>query len=466
MTRQQTDAVFSSIVTCYFLPVTLLFERKEKDRSGGNRTRDCVLIRHTPYHLATDLYCTFMSRTYTARYVFPVSGPPLANGTVTVRDDRIEAVLTHGERIADVDFGNAAIIPGLVNPHTHLDLSGARGLIPPTDPNHFTDWLRGVIAYRRTRTAEQVQANIRDGLAECLRHGTTLIGDITSGGVSYPAIARAFVRAVLFWEVIGLSEDKYNATLSEIGATIGGSWDPDAPPGIYPATPSCRWATSPHAPYSANHDCARGQLYLGNAAIHFAESPAEIELLASKTGPFVDFLKQLGVWNASAFTAGLRDFFVAYPKAAPPILYVHCNYLPTDAPLAPAHTIVYCPRTHAAFGHPPHPFREFLARGVRVCLGTDSLASNPDLDILSEARFVRLRYPDFPVDQLLRMVTLSGAESLGWADETGSLEAGKSADFVVVPLPNADAPDPHELLLADHAGERCTMFRGQWRSAP
>jgi cytosine/adenosine deaminase-related metal-dependent hydrolase len=149
-------------------------------------------------------------------------------------------------------------------------------------------------------------------------------------------------------------------------------------------------------------------------------------------------------------------------------LFAHANYLPLDLCkyIADLHTIVYCPRTHAAFGHPPHPFREFLARRVSVCLGTDSLASNPDLDILAEARFVRARYPDFPGEQLLRMVTLAGAEALGWADECGSLTAGKSADFVVVPLPDADAPDPHELLLADHPGERRTMFRGEFRSTP
>ena len=195
-----------------------------------------------------------------------------------------------------------------------------------------------------------------------------------------------------------------------------------------------------------------------------AESPGEVELLESRTGPFVEFLKQLGIWEPAAFTAGLRAFFVTpHTKAHPPILYIHCNYLPTDTPIAPAHTIVYCPRTHAAFGHPPHPFREFLARGVRVCLGTDSLASNPDLDILAEARFVHAKYPDFPGDQLLRMVTLAGAEALGWANECGSLEVGKSADVVAVPLPDRDAADPHELLFSNHAGRRKTMFRGEWR---
>ena len=100
---------------------------------------------------------------------------------------------------------------------------------------------------------------------------------------------------------------------------------------------------------------------------------------------------------------------------------------------------------------------------MRVCLGTDSLASNPDLDILAEARFVRHRYPDFPGDQLLKMVTLAGAEALGWADECGSLEAGKSADLLAVPLPDREAIEPHDLLLGEDCGERRTMFRGQWR---
>src|SRR5262249_31195645 len=137
-----------------------------------------------------------------------------------------------------------------------------------------------------------------------------------------------------------------------------------------------------------------------------------------------------------------------FPSQRDGNLIVHGNYLPTDSPIHRNDTVVYCPRTHAAFGHPPHPFRKFLNRGVRVCLGTDSLASNPDLDILAEARFVHAKYPDFPGDQLLKMVTLSGAEALGWADECGSLESGKSADLVAVPLPDRDG-DPYELLLTD-----------------
>jgi cytosine/adenosine deaminase-related metal-dependent hydrolase len=398
------------------------------------------------------------SRTYTARVVFPASGPPLPNGTVTVRSDRIEAVDPRGTRTPDEDFGNAAIIPGLVNPHVHLDLSGARGLIPPTDPDHFTDWLRGVIAYRRSRTAEQTQADIRAGLAECLRFGTTLIGDIASEGASWDALAAAGTRAVVFRELIGLSKERFQQVAQEAVR-----WVQDGR-----GTSTCQPGLSPHAPYSCRAEglprLTQILPLLGNRlTTHLAETRSELELLQKQSGAFVVFLAELGVWDPSGLAWGPEQI-LGVTRAAKHAVYAHCNYLSPDTAFGENQSIVYCPRTHAAFGHPPHPFREFLARGVRVCLGTDSLASNPDLDVLAEARFVRARYPDFPSDQLLRMVTMLGAEALGWADETGSLEAGKSADFVVVPLPDSDAADPHALLFADHAGERRTLFRGAWRN--
>lgn len=394
-------------------------------------------------------------QTYTARWVFPASGPPLPNGTVTVRGTTIEVVEPAGARSADVGLGNAAIIPGLVNPHAHLDLSGARGLIPPTDPDHFTDWLRGVIAYRRSRTPEQVQADIRAGLAECLRCGTTLIGDIATEGASWDVVAASPLRAVVFREMIGLSEERAEAVRMA-------TWEWYS---SRPAIPNTRVAISPHAPYSARRSllvCARN---VDTVAVHLAESPGELDLLKSHSGPFVEFLSSLGVWDPSGLVRH-PDYVIVRNRLAGRALFIHCNHTSPDAAqyFHGNMSIVYCPRTHAGFGHPPHPFREFLDHGVRVCLGTDSLASNPDLDILAEARFVHERYPDFPGETLLRMVTLAGAEALGWADETGSLETGKSADLVVVPLPDRNAADPHELLFAsDGPAERRTMFRGAWR---
>ena len=115
----------------------------------------------------------------TARWVFPVTAAPLAGGTVTVRGTRIDDVEPAGRRTPDIDLGNVALIPGLVNAHTHLDLTGARGQTPTTSPERFPDWLRSVIDARRTRPAADVTADIRHGLADCLRVGTTLIGDIS-----------------------------------------------------------------------------------------------------------------------------------------------------------------------------------------------------------------------------------------------------------------------------------------------
>jgi cytosine/adenosine deaminase-related metal-dependent hydrolase len=393
------------------------------------------------------------SRTLTARWIFPVAGPPLPNGTITIRGDSIEAVTPRGERIADEDFGNAAIIPGLVNAHTHLDLSGARAQTPPTDPDHFTDWLRGVIAYRRSRAPEQVTADMQTGLAECLSHGTTLLGDITADGGSWDAIAASQVRAVVFRELIGLSSER-----AEKAGAAGLEWHK-----THLATATCRPALSPHSPYSARESLLTAGDPRFMVAIHLAESPSELKLIQSHAGPFVPFLQQLGAWDETGLTRSI-DQVITANRSSRNALFVHGNYLQPEVAqfFQDSMSIVYCPRTHAAFKHQPHPFREFLARGIRVCLGTDSLASNPDLDILAEARFVHRLHPDFPCDQLLRMVTLAGAEALGWSDVCGSLEVRKSADLVVVSLPDRET-DPHELLLSDHPGNRRTMFRGAWR---
>ena len=125
----------------------------------------------------------------TARWVFPVDRPPLERGVVVVDGDKIAAVEAHGVRTADLDLGDAAVLPGLVNAHTHLDLTGLRGAASPSPD--FTDWLRKVIFHRRNRTPEQVLDDVHEGLVECLRFGTTLLGDISSDGGSWDALAVA-----------------------------------------------------------------------------------------------------------------------------------------------------------------------------------------------------------------------------------------------------------------------------------
>ena len=386
-----------------------------------------------------------------ARWVFPVSGPPLAHGTVSVRGDRIVAVEAAGARTPDIDFGNAAIIPGLVDAHTHLDLSGARGAIPPG--RDFVGWLRQVIAHRRGHPQSQTSRDIRAGLEESLRFGTTLVGDIASGGASWGALVDAPIWAICFRELLGLPGDRVMSAWAELV-----QWASD-----HPDTPTCRAGVSPHAPYSVHRALIEAAARLWPVCIHLAETHEEGELLAKHAGPFVPFLRDLGVWDPTGL-APSWDWITWKASRAPSALFAHGNCLDPATHLPANATVVLCPRTHAAFGHAPHPFREMLRHGVRVALGTDSLASNPDLDVLAEARCLHNRYPDVPGDQLLRMATLSGAEALGFDRTTGSLEAGKSADLVVVSVADVDSSNPFALLLddadAEPARRRCGAAGG------
>jgi cytosine/adenosine deaminase-related metal-dependent hydrolase len=391
--------------------------------------------------------------TLTARWVFPVAGPPLERGCVTIAGDRIRAVGPPADRTPDIDLGNVAVLPGLVNAHTHLDLTGMRGLAPPTPD--FTGWLRQVITHRRGRSPEQVRADIRAGLAESQRYGTTLLGDISGDGSSWDTLAGAPLRTVVFRELLGLPQDRALEVFNRLHVWLGS----------LSATPTCRPGVSPHAPYSVSRVLFRlAANFDVPVAVHLAETPAEQELCRFRRGPFVPFLTELGVWERGAVVADVRRVLDFFDRS--PTLFIHGNYLPPDAAIPGNSSIVYCPRTHAAFGHPPHPFRDFLARGVRVALGTDSLASNPDLSVLAEARFLHERYPDVPGDVVFRLMTLAGAEALGWADETGSLEPGKSADLVVVPLPPDDHADPHRLVLESEFPVSRTLWRGRWRDDP
>jgi cytosine/adenosine deaminase-related metal-dependent hydrolase len=384
--------------------------------------------------------------TYAARWIFPIDAPPLERGTVTIRKERIVAVEPHGTRQADIDLGNVAILPGFVNAHTHLDLSGARGMCPPCPD--FTQWLRQVVAFRRSRTPEQVQADIAAGLAEAMRFGTTLIGDIAAGGASWPLLADVPCRSVVFFELLGLS-----ASRAEQSGQDGRAWL-----SRHAATDGCRPGSSPHAPYSVRNTLYSllGTQYSVLSTTHLAESRAELELLATRAGPFVDFLKEMNAWDPTGLITGPQEIIKVLPNG----IFVHGNYLDPQTPFAPTQSLVVCPRTHAAFGHPHHPFPRV---NVRVALGTDSLASNPDLDILAEARFLRRHYPEVAPATLLRMLTINGAESLGFDAVTGSLTPGKSADLVVLPLPNRESADPHDLVLdsgrARHVSRRVACLK-------
>lgn len=390
--------------------------------------------------------------TLSGRWVLPVDAPPLSHGVVSIRDERITYVGPSGSRRADLELGDVAVLPGLVNAHTHLDLSDAGGKCPPSPD--FPGWLRMVGAHRRNQSDEQVAQAIRMGIDASLRYGITLLGDISVRGQSWNQVSQSPVHAVVFYEMIGLTEDR-----AAWGTGLTKAWLND-----HPATHQCRPAFSLHAPYSVRKSVFEelgegivdGKEY--PIAIHVAETEAELELLASRKGPFVSFLEDMGVWDPAGFVPDVAAVLARQTRRS---LFIHGNYLSPGQWIQHG-TLVWCPRTHAAFGHKPHPFREFLKQGTRVVLATDSMASNPDLDVLAEACFVHERYPDVPGDVLLKMITLDAAEALQWEHEAGSLTPGKLADITMIRLEN-DVGEPYECVLSNAGKQRKTLFRGRWR---
>jgi cytosine/adenosine deaminase-related metal-dependent hydrolase len=395
--------------------------------------------------------------TLTARWVFCSELMALPGGTVTIRGDRITAYEPRGRRAADRDFGNAAIIPGLVNAHTHLDLTGLRGRCPPTPD--FTAWLRGVIAHRRSRTPAQVQEDIRTGLAEAIASGTTLLADISAGGQSWDVLVNAPIRSAVFYEMLGLTEARAEQSLAGARAWLES----------HPATPNCRPGLSPHAPYSVRASLFAQATRLAREfgcplAVHLAESPEEIQLLRDHTGPFVSFLRELGVWDPDGLVASPEEVLKLCGGSGLK-LFVHANYL--TVPRRPPRNsgIIHCPRTHAAFGHPLPPFDQFF-RGFGVGLGTDSLASSPGLDLLGEMRCLRERSgePQLP----FYTATIGGAAALGRWDEgaAGRLTPGSSADLVVLDLPDESPAEPLDLLYHPATRVRAVLCRGRWLTGP
>jgi aminodeoxyfutalosine deaminase len=413
------------------------------------------------------------SRTLTlgARYIFPVEGPPLADGCLTIEDGRIRAIEPASERKADLDLGNVAIAPGFVNAHTHLELCP----LEQSSTDGVEDelgWLRRLVEQRRRSTAEILGEAVGRNLSETLAAGTTLIADTTTAGLSWNQVAGAPIRGVVFAELIGLKRMRALETSHSAWEWLA-SIKPEAQ-----VAACARPGLSPHAPYSTTgwlyHKAASSRVPLST---HLAEMPEELELLEGRGGRMRQFLEELDAWDDAWEPIGpspadyvrrgnLRqaDWLIAHGTYLDPSEF--WQFRPEAAPESQRVAVAYCPRTHARFGHAPHPYRALLEHGVVVCLGTDSLASAPTLSVLDEIRFLRRTDESLSGQLLLTMATLFGAWALRAETVTGSLKVGKSADLAIVSLPDRDEPDPHRLLFDSDLPVVATTFEGSFIKGP
>ncbi len=403
------------------------------------------------------------SNSIRARWVFLVDAEPIENGTVEIDSGRISSVHSrHDDR--SHDLGNAAIIPGLVNAHTHFEFSELEQPLAPAEP--FTDWIRTLVGHRRSRGIEPVDA-IRRGYDESQRTGTTLVGEIATDGWSASAFSDMGPTVVAFRELIGLLPEQADSQveIAQRHLQAGSSDAGNIVRGI-----------SPHAPYSVHPDLYHRLVGLAAGlcaplAIHLAETRAELQLLIEGTGPLADMLQQFGIWRDDLIPRGSRPMDYLTPLARlDRALVVHGNYLDeAEAGWLAQHprvAVVYCPRTHAYFGHTPHPWRRLLAQGVSLAIGTDSRASNPDLSIWNELAFLHERHPDVDPRLLLELGTLAGARALGFADAVGTIAAGKSADLAVVSLADSAETDPYAQLFRRGNCVTGTMRGGDWIAGP
>lgn len=401
---------------------------------------------------------------YRARWIVPVEGRPLAGGYLMVRGDRVLSVLPSWSGNA-IDLGDVAVVPGLVNCHTHLEFSLLREPLGP--PRPLSEWIRRVIEYRRGGERD-VSAAIRAGMTEAITSGTTVLGDIATDGWAWSDY-RAVVPSptlVVFQEVLGLTGSR----MSEQQTVVERFLLPAELP------PHWRRGFSPHAPYSVHPALFEkivrfaGEHTRFLVAVHLAETAAEEELLAHDRGELRDLLESLGIWSHGLF--GGRRVWDWLEKLAdlPRALVIHGTFLNLDEQrfLAqhPQITLVYCPRTHAAAETQPHPWYDVLQMGGSVALGTDSRATNPDLSLWAELQFLAERCTTLPHHSLLRLATLNGARALGLADSHGSLAPGKQADLAVVALAEPRTQDPVHDLLAPANRVVATMIGGQWVTPP
>jgi cytosine/adenosine deaminase-related metal-dependent hydrolase len=403
-------------------------------------------------------------RAYRAKWIVPVEGRPLDGGYLILRGPRILSVLPRWSGPA-VDLGDVAIIPGLVNCHTHLEFSLLTEPLGP--PRPMADWIRRVIAYRQT-AGKDVPAAIRAGITEAVQSGTTVLGDIATDGwmwEDYQQIQPAPTFAV-FQEFLGLTHQRVlqQETVSERFLL----------PAILP--PLWIRGFSPHAPYSVHpalmdtivRYAAEHSQY--HVAVHLAETLAERELLADDRGELRGLLDSLGIWSPGLFGGRSPLEWLQLLAELPRALVVHGNHLDADELRClgqnPHLTLIYCPRTHAAAESGPHPWYDLLEMGGSVALGTDSRATNPDLSLWRELQFLASSGVRVPQHSLLRLGTLAGARALGLHDTHGSLVPGKQADAAVIELADPAFQDPVFDILAPGNRVVGTLIAGEWAVRP
>lgn len=391
---------------------------------------------------------------YTARWVLPIATTALDHGAVVVENGRIVHVGPqetlppefHDDR--RVDLGAAVLMPGLVNAHTHLELTALRGFLEGLD---FGSWLSVLTRARRECfDRDSLYDSSCAGIDEGLRNGITTFADTTESGVPLQALRDRGVRGIGFIEVFGPDPSQCDDAMTGLRQAAMTHRAHD--------TVLVRTGISPHAPYTVSADLFRAVAEFAHSegwpvAIHVAESEAEARLVQNGDGPFADRLRARGIGVVAQERSSIALLEACGILACQPLLIHAIRVDDDDIARIAAHgaRIVHCPISNLKLGHGVAPFERWQSAGIAVGLGTDSVASNDRMDLLGEARVatllqsMRCGRPDaLTAHDALATATLGGARALGLADRIGSLEVGKEADLAAFPIVHEDAHPVHD----------------------
>lgn len=403
---------------------------------------------------------------YRASWVVPIADDPLSDAWVELAGGRITALGTAPAGDA-VDLGRAAILPALVNAHTHFELAYLHGAV--AREACFIDWIRALMRTRQEHpdpAGARIVGAARDAIQQARASGTGLVGDVGNTLVTVPLLREAGMPARVFHELLGFNERDPGARVASAEVAIEAAGRDAA---------DVRVSLAPHAPYSVSPALFRAIRTALDAhpspvsTVHLGESAAEIELLRRGTGPWKALLEELGVWADDWRPPGASP--VAYLSDLGfldrSVLVVHgVQFDGEDLSRLRAldATIVSCPRSNRHVGVGPPPLEAFYAMGVDVAFGTDSLASVDDLNLFAELEEARRIAPRVPARRLLESATLTGARALGFERGFGSIEVGKRASLIAVRVPD-EVVDVEEYLVAGVAPEAVAWLDGDG-SAP
>lgn len=374
---------------------------------------------------------------HTADWIIPITAPPIKNGAVAISKGCILHVGTYKDVCGQLTgtvfhHGKGAIMPGLVNAHTHLELSSLKNHLD--ESKDFIDWLKNLVERRSIPSPSEVKDAMILAINRLKQTGTILVGDITNTGLSIPVLTSNPVKVVVFLEVVGLKKEKARVHWNQL-LNLLAQWSKRI---------SLPITFAAHSPYSVSKEILRqikdwGETYNEIISVHLAESEEELIFLMNGGGPLKEFLVDIEAFDP--------DF---NPPGSSPVAYlaklgflsnktlcvhlVHINDEDIHILKEKGVKVCICPLSNRRLKVGLPPVDKLLKAGIPMALGTDSLASNEDVNLFREMAYLKTEFSHIQGHEILKMGTLHGATALGMESTLGSIEPGKEAHLIFIPL--------------------------------